>query len=876
MAISALEARKRLTGRTIWLWHYLHADWQWEQSRHWHEDRYALAVNEALDLMQRDSEFCIYFDTASEFYSAVARRLGPRLQELQERVREGRVRIVSAHVANTRPTQVGGGETYIRNLQLGRTFFQARLPSTDLSLFYSVDIAIGHVQMPQLLTQAGFKYYRAWRPHGPMNALGIPHQFIWRGIDGSRILVTRGNYSGGWRADAPPNNYQADWDAAVVWLYENVFHDQLLHDRSPTDHLWMVQGSDDTRPLRNWSADEPIDLLGLVAKWRQEENVPIRWCTPLEYSQAVAEQADRLPVIDGVLDGADVGYNIGNSGAHGLWKWRQMNDRRLLRAEWWSAAACSVGQLSPREDFKELWSQHCVYQAHAQDFAFTQDWQHLVDLARDVQFRAAQIENSAIQAIVHAAGGGTRTTRYVLNPHPWPVEADVEVYSPCAVAGIESLQVVDEGGTPFEQQQLTEFRHPRFGGSVNDERRLVRLRLPALGYRRVEIVERADPTPARPTAPEEGIIETADLCLVYRDHALREVHDRTNSQTYASQAGSPWPNLAFHVLDGQDWIFGGPEMRRERYVPASSDWLQTGPLRWQHRSRGTLGPYQAQVDTLVADRGRELQVRVRLEGHWEAAPATGFVTLLGNVAAGGAMTVDVPFAVEPRDPDHDIYVHNVPQDVDLGIDVMFERLRPGVFWGRSWADWSGEGRGVTLISVDGNYYWFKERQEFGHILLRCIELRPETWEANCPPSMTGTGVHDFRYAFRFHDGDWRAADPQRRALELRHPPVVARADYPTQATLPPHAHSFLRLDGPALLSAYYVENSNAYVRLCENEGRGGEVVLTLDWSPTSGQTVDLLGQPVDVPVCVRDREADLSIKPWQIVTLKLGIPDKRG
>ena len=193
MSTPASEARQKLAGHTLWLWHYLHADWQWEQSRAWHEDRYAVAVGEALDLMQRDPEFRCFFDTESEFFAPVARRLGPRLEELQERVREGRIRIASAQVANCRPNQVGD-ETYLRNLQLGRAFFVANLPPTDLSLFHSVDIAIGHSQMPQILRLAGFKYYRAWRPHGPMNALGIPHQFMWEGLDGSRILVTRGCY----------------------------------------------------------------------------------------------------------------------------------------------------------------------------------------------------------------------------------------------------------------------------------------------------------------------------------------------------------------------------------------------------------------------------------------------------------------------------------------------------------------------------------------------------------------------------------------------------------------------------------------------------------------------------------------------------------
>ncbi len=34
--LSPSEIRQKLAGRTIWLWHYLHADWQWEQSPQCH------------------------------------------------------------------------------------------------------------------------------------------------------------------------------------------------------------------------------------------------------------------------------------------------------------------------------------------------------------------------------------------------------------------------------------------------------------------------------------------------------------------------------------------------------------------------------------------------------------------------------------------------------------------------------------------------------------------------------------------------------------------------------------------------------------------------------------------------------------------------
>lgn len=248
---------------------------------------------------------------------------------------------------------------------------------------------------------------------------------------------------------------------------------------------------------------------------------------------------------------------------------------------------------------------------------------------------------------------------------------------------------------------------------------------------------------------------------------------------------------------------------------------------------------------------------------------TGFATLLADIEASGSVTVDVPFGVEPRDPDHDVYVNNAPSNEDLGIIGMFERLRPGIFWGRSWADWSGDRHGLSLITVDGNYYWLKEPGQFGHVLVRCAALHPGTWEEFCPASFTGNGTHEFSYALRFHDGDWRRADPQHRALELSHAPLVARADYPEAASLPSAQHSFLHIDGPAILSAYYNEDDIAFIRIYENEGQGGEVTLSLDWPPLSAELVDFLGQTIDIPIVVDGNHVSVGLKAWQIATLRL-------
>jgi len=48
---------------------------------------------------------------------------------------------------------------------------------------------------------------------------------------------------------------------------------------------------------------------------------------------------------------------------------------------------------------------------------------------------------------------------------------------------------------------------------------------------------------------------------------------------------------------------------------------------------------------------------------------------------------------------------------------------------------------------------------------------------------------------------------------------VGRANFPTTATLPAAGHSFLSVEGPALLSAFYSDGEDVLVRLYENTGQ---------------------------------------------------------
>ena len=92
--------------------------------------------------------------------------------------------------------------------------------------------------------------------------------------------------------------------------------------RSPTKHLAFTQGMDDARPMTAYPGDRPFDVIGLVREWRRREKTPIRWWTPLEFSRAITHRQEVLTVIGGVLDAAEMGFNMPNHGANELRRWR--------------------------------------------------------------------------------------------------------------------------------------------------------------------------------------------------------------------------------------------------------------------------------------------------------------------------------------------------------------------------------------------------------------------------------------------------------------------------------------------------------------------------------------------------------------------------
>ena len=76
-----------------------------------------------------------------------------------------------------------GGETFVRQMQYGKGYYRDKL-GVDVTAGWLIDSFGHHAQMPQLLVKAGYKTF--WFVRG-VPAQDHPAEFLWEGIDGTRI-----------------------------------------------------------------------------------------------------------------------------------------------------------------------------------------------------------------------------------------------------------------------------------------------------------------------------------------------------------------------------------------------------------------------------------------------------------------------------------------------------------------------------------------------------------------------------------------------------------------------------------------------------------------------------------------------------------------
>ncbi|MBM3500083.1 MAG: hypothetical protein FJX74_15615 [Armatimonadetes bacterium] len=849
------ELRRQSADGTFCIVPYNHPDFSWTHHREWHQERYAVSTAEALDLMREHREFRFCMEPWIDHIEPFLERCPDRVEELRERLNSGRMGVKAFTLTSPRPVSAGD-ETFLRNMILGRRRYREFAPDADLSVMACPDVGLGHSQMPQVCKLAGARMYRGWRSDSAFSALGVPRAFVWRGLDGTELITSRGCYGGLVSDELIPDDFADRWDEVV----ERLFAGELAHamDCSQSRTWWVAQGMDDARPLRGWPRDKRLPLIDFVRAWNEREPSAMVFATPNEFRARLEQET--LPVWEGVVDQVDVAYNAGWHGARGLWRLRQQLDTAMVIAERACAAASlAEARVAGPHRLEALWTEAVRVASHAQQWVFEKDWEWLLSRAR---YALREMREVMEQAVARMAGVGRRfgaaRPLVLFNPLPYAREETVEVPWVQPRQDAAGHRVLDAEGREVPLQ-LGEQAGEAWGDCLVEAPLIFRARVPAMGVAVYQVED--GPVAKAPTPPEQDTLDTGALQVRLDGRGLQAVTDRRTGLSWQAPRGSAIGDCRLHEM-GPGVLHIGAITGVLSGQTGAGRWVLTGPQRWVYRWECEFHRHRVRQDVVLDAGARHIDFLTRAF----CAGANGFFALCFELPIRGAMHVDIPFGVEPRDPASEPYAMTMPFTHN-----NIERHREHQFWARSWAS-VGEGeRGIALITADGDRYWTYDAAtgELRHILFTALDDMDSGWEAWVPKDRLALGWHDFRHRLIFHDGDWRAADLCGASDRLRLPLQAVKPVGPGSEALVEPVDQ-LRIEPTRVrLSALHETESGYVLRLYESAGESTEARVELPMGFREAGRTDLNGEPLEEALELQGRTLRLPLRAWEIATVLL-------
>jgi hypothetical protein len=846
------DIRAGLAGKTILLMPYCHADHAWCHTREWHVRRYSEALRQVLALYTDQPDFRYFIDSWSEFLKPCLESMPDLLPLVREYIHSGRLALVGGHWANVRFAHVGD-ETSIRNMVQGRRAVTKLFPDARLDTYANLDVAIGHSQVPQLLRLAGYSCCFAWRPLKGLDQQGVPRSFIWRGLAGDDILVSRHSY-GGWthgiefRPANAPGQETVDFAHTVRFAWERYLETPARQPRLRT--LSFCQGGDDALPLVDQSTGTTRDIRGLMEQWNATGLGDLRFGTPHDLFDALQSQREDLPTWEGMLDPAELCYHVARNGKRGVWWLREMGDRELTLTEQ-LLTRLPGGKTRAQEALLDaLWRRLLTYCTHAVEFLFEPDFEDARHTLEEVIRRARHCRREALTQLTTHSDCDDPPGYVVYNPLPEAQRALVEL----TVDNIDTSRkrpiLTNADGQPL-QQQIT-----YTGRLARDFDVLVETPLAPGGMTQLLLGWSGDGVPpAEPTELEtlDHVAELGVMRLDITNGRIVRIEITDEATCIEARDGEDLLEPVIVPREVDYWMPLSYADSPVHFRPETLCLNESGPLRYRLTRRGHVGRHRVtqRIDLLAGSRAIDIETTI------DIVPDSALFALSVPLPDDATLTVDIPFGVEPRELDGIEYGH-----MGGGNYENIERRIPGIFWGKSWVSAESVSVNIGLITRDGPRYFRRHGTppRLYHFLVSIPEDRETGWQRKCNTAKV-LGRHTFEHRFVLGKDHCSATGLVRQAQQWRTAlPVVTgriRNDCGHIELTP----STVRL------SAMYREKGHLIVRVVNMSEN--DVDAALDWGTPIGKVTscDFTGTPVPAPIAHAGRQTRMTLRPWQIMTL---------
>ncbi len=389
-----------LRQRCIRLLGHAHLDlaWLWPVAETW---RAAERTFESVLALQQDYPELLYTHSTPALYAWVQQHRPDLFARIRAAIANGQWEL-AAGLWLEPELNLTGAESLVRQLQWGQTYAREQLQVAD-RIAWLPDIFGFPPQLPQLLRQAGVRYFVTqklrWNDTNP-----YPHElFRWRSPDGSEVLALMSAPIGTDTDPVKMADYAATWEERT----------------GLRDCLWLPGvGDHGGGPTR--------EMLERVARWQRSPFFP-----RLEFGTAHAflEELERLlelPVVEGDLY---LELHRGCWTAHLDQKqFNRRAERSLRQAETWATVARTLlGRDYPQQALDAAWERALFNQFHdilpgssIPEVYADANPQWRLAIATAEQERSAALEALAAAVTLPEPPRPGLQPRLVVNPLPWP------------------------------------------------------------------------------------------------------------------------------------------------------------------------------------------------------------------------------------------------------------------------------------------------------------------------------------------------------------------------------------------------------------------------------------------------------------------------
>ena len=752
-----------------------------------------------------------FMSSQPKLYSFVKERHPEVYEKIRQRVKEGRWEPEGGMWVEA-DCNLTSGESLVRQFLFGKRFFKEEF-GVDNKILWLPDVFGYSAAMPQILKKCGIDYFMttklAWNEFNK-----VPYDTMnWEGIDGSEVFTHMITTLG---VGQPETSFFTTYNGmlhpdAIMGGWDR-YQNKDINNDILISYGYGDGGGGPTRRMLETSKRMEKGIKG-VPKVRQAFAR-----TYFDELHEKVKDSKRLPTWIGEL------YFEFHRGTYTSMARNKRGNRKseyaMMELELLSVLAENAGKAYPTEELNRMWEMILTNQFH--DILPGSSIHEVYEQTKKEYAEIAETSAKLIGERMEALCGTKDESVTVWNTLGHRRNDVVET----------AAEAMTDGTTVYPVQQTKD------GAIVYAEN------LPSKGYQVLRPTSgAAAETPFAVTEAGEGYtLETPFYTIqIDANGEFTSLFDKENDREVL-QSGTTGNELRIYEdkpLQYSAWnldIFHTEKSWKVEGV-RRMEWTENGPVR------ATLEIEREVMDTVI-----------RQQIHFYAKDRRiDFETYVDWKFAEHVLKVHFPVDVHSDEATFDIQFGNVTRK--LHTNTSWDQARFEVC-GHKWADISEGSYGVSLMN-DCKYGYSMKNRVMTQTLIK----------SGTEPNLTADQEeHFFTYSLYPHAGTWREAGTEQEALNLN---VPAKA---VAGAAEKDRMEFLSVDkrDVVLETVKKAEDGDGViVRLYEVENARTKVTLHCAEAIASAEETDLLENPIEGALGVKENEIELTIKPYEIRTIRI-------